>query len=127
MAGIMAVSGSVLVKAGKGVSADLTGAGALGKTADVIINEFIGQAESTVNVITRNNYSDTYAALNSDVQLIFNGIVTDLAAIDCIAYDMSGYTTRTEAEDMINVRRDSALRGLSLLRDKKQQDFIDGA
>jgi hypothetical protein len=37
---------------------------------------------------------------------------------------MSGYTSRIEAEDLINVLRDAALRGLALLKDKKITDFI---
>ena len=40
---------------------------------------------------------------------------------------MSAFTSRVEAEDMINVLRDAALRGLSLLRDKKQKVFINKA
>jgi hypothetical protein len=32
-----------------------------------------------------------------------------------------------EAEDMVNILRDAALRGLAILRDKKNQDFITGA
>ena len=40
---------------------------------------------------------------------------------------MSGYTSRTEAEDMINVLRDAALRGMSLLRDKKTKEILDKA
>ena len=43
-----------------------------------------------------------------------------------IQYDFSGFTSRTEAEDMINVLRDAALRGMSILRDKKAQDFANG-
>jgi hypothetical protein len=37
---------------------------------------------------------------------------------------MSGFTSRVEAEDMINILRDGALRGLSILRDKKAQQFL---
>jgi len=54
-------------------------------------------------------------------------VASNLAAIMVIQYDFSGFTSRIEAEDMINVLRDAALRGMSILRDKKQQDFIDGA
>jgi len=39
---------------------------------------------------------------------------------------LSGYTTRIEAEDMINILRDAALRGLSIIRDKKVVDFFNG-
>ena len=44
-----------------------------------------------------------------------------------ISWDMSGFTSRIEAEDMINILRDIALRNISILRDKKTQDFIIGA
>lgn len=85
------------------------------------------QAESTINVLTRFNFSTAYAGLDSAVKGILSDIASSLVAIEAISYDMSGYTTRTEAEDKINVLRDAALRGLSILRDKKNQDFINGA
>ncbi len=37
---------------------------------------------------------------------------------------MSGFSTRIEAEDMINVLRDRALHNISILRDKKTQAFV---
>ena len=72
-------------------------------------------------------FSDAYAALNVDVKGILKEVASDIAAIYVIQYDMSGFTSRIEAEDMINILRDAALRGLSILRDKKVQDFINGA
>jgi len=85
------------------------------------------RAESTVNLICRYNFSDNYATLNADVKGLLSDIVSSLVAIEAICYDMSGYTSRIEAEDVINVLRDNALRGLSILRDKKTTDFINAA
>ena len=85
---------------------------------------YVLEVESMVNVLTRYNWSDAYAGLNADVKDILKMVTSDLCAIYVIQWDMSGFTSRTEAEDMVNVLRDSALRGLSILRDKKQQDFI---
>ena len=85
------------------------------------------RAESTINVICRYNFSDNYATLNADVKGILNDIASSLVAIEAIAYDMSGYTSLIEAEDMITVLRDGVLRGISILRDKKPQDFIQNA
>ena len=86
------------------------------------------QAESFVNVMTRFNFSDAATAgLNADIQGILSDVVSSLVAIEGIAYDMSGYTTRTEAENKINVLRDGALRALSILRDKKAQEFMNNA
>jgi len=67
------------------------------------------------------------AGLNADVKNILKEVTSCLCAINVIMWDMSGYNSRTEAEDMINVLRDTALRDLSILRDKKNQDFMTGA
>lgn len=105
-------------RSGAGVSASYTNTM---KTAATL------SAESTVNTMCRYNFSDNYATLNTDVKYILTDIVASLVAIQAICYDLSGYTTRIEAEDLINVLRDAALRGLSILRDKKAQDFLNDA
>lgn len=85
---------------------------------------YIVNAESVINCVCRYNFTDTYASLNGDVKEILRETAAKLAAIDCITYDMSGFTSRVEAEDMINVFRDTILRNLAILRDKKVQEFI---
>lgn len=122
MASTMATSGSCLLKAGDGVSTVFKES-----DADTNWDLLMGMAESTVCVISRYNWMDVYATLNTDVKGIITDTVSNLAAIYAITYDMSGYTSRTEAEDIINVLRDAALRNMSILRDKKFQDFINGA
>lgn len=117
--GIFCTTAEVERKAGAGCSAV--------SKAEAYVNDYVTQAESTINSMCRYNYSDKYAALNADVKGILKGVASDLAAIYVIQYDMSGFTTRTEAEDMINVLRDSALRGMSILRDKNVQTFVIGA
>jgi len=116
--GIMTTEAEIDQKMGAGASASFTD---VMKTASTL------QAESTINVTTRYNFSDNFSTLNSDVKMILSDIASSLVAIEGISYDMSGYTSRIEAEDKINVLRDAALRGLSLIRDKKQQDFINNA
>lgn len=117
--GIFATTAEVGRKAGANASAT--------STAEAYVNDYMTQAESLINAMCRYNFSDAYAGLNADVKGILKEVASNLAAIYCIQYDMSGFTSRTEAEDMINVLRDAALRGLSVLRDKKQQDFMNGA
>ena len=79
----------------------------------------------TINVLCRYNFTDLFiAGLDTDVSGLLSDVASSLVAIEGIAYDMSGYTSRIEAEDMINVLRDGAIRGLSILRDKKNQQFI---
>tara|TARA_R100001530_G_scaffold136358_2_gene116688 strand:+ start:1890 stop:2255 length:366 start_codon:yes stop_codon:yes gene_type:complete len=117
--GIFATTAEVQRKAGANASTT--------SKAEDYVNDYITQAESLINVITRYNWSDDYAGLNADVKGILKEIASNLAAIYVITYDMSGFTSRVEAEDMINVLRDAALRGMSILKDKKPQDFINKA
>jgi hypothetical protein len=117
--GIFATTAEVQYKAGTNASAT--------SKAEAYVNSYMIQAESLINSFCRYNFSDNYSTLNVDVKGILKEVASNLAAIYVIQYDMSGFTSRTEAEDMINVLRDAAMRGLSILRDKKAQDFINGA
>lgn len=94
---------------------------------EAYINDYMAQVESLINSTCRYNFSDNYAALNADVKGILKETASNLAAIYVISYDMSGYMTRAEAENLVNILRDAALRNLAILRDKKTQDFINGA
>lgn len=117
--GIFCTTAEVQRKAGSGASATAI--------AETFTNDFVSQAESEINAICRYNFSDAYAGLDADVKGILKQAASNLAAIYCIAYDMSGFSSRIEAEDLINILRDGYLRCVSLLRDKKAQDFINGA
>lgn len=114
--GIFATTSEVQYKAGAGASAT--------SKAEAYVNSFMTQVESQINVSCRYNFSDNYDTLNADIKNILKEIASNLAAIYVIQYDMSGYSSRIEAEDMINVLRDAALRGIKLLKDKKVTDFI---
>ncbi len=115
----IALSGPTLLKAGANVSSVMT-TGAAGE-----VDTFIDQAESTVSVLSNKDWIAAYSGLSANIKLILEETVSNLAAIYCIQYDMSGYTSRGEAEDMISVLRDAALRNMSLLKNKNKQDFMD--
>lgn len=117
--GIFATTEEVERKAGAGASAT--------SKAEAYVNDYMTQAESEINVVTRFNWSDAYSGLNTDVKGILKEAASNLAAIYVIQYDMSGFTSRIEAEDMINILRDGYLRVIGILRDLKQQDFMNGA
>ena len=117
--GIFATTAQVQGKAGAGASAT--------SKAEGFVNDYMFQVESEINSICRYNFSDNYATLNVDVKGLLSQAASNLAAIYVIQYDMSGYTSRVEAEDMINILRDAALRNLAVLRDQKVVTFINGA
>ena|SRR3990167_968750 len=116
--GIWTTNASIQAKAG-------TGANATAK-AVAATDEYVLEVEGFLNCITRKNWSDVYSTLNVDVKYILKETTSALCAIYVIQWDMSGFTSRLEAEDMINILRDTALRNISLLRDKKIQDFMVG-
>lgn len=117
--GIFATSDEILVKAGELV--DATGA------TEARINALCLQVESEINCVSRYNWSDAYAGLNADVKGILSECASDMVAIYLIQFNMAGFTSRVEAEDMVNILRDAALRCLALLRDKKTVEFMVGA
>lgn len=92
--------------------------------AEAYVDDYTTQAESEINVATRYNWSDKYGTLDVDVKGILKEAASNLAAIYVIQYDLSGYTSRIEAEDMINILRDGYLRCIQLLRDIKNQTFV---
>lgn len=117
--GIFCTTSEVLRKAGANASPV--------SAVEAYTNDFVSQAESLINCVCRYNFSDNYSTLNIDVKGLLKEVASDLAAMYVIQYDMSNFSSRGEAEDMINLLRDAALRGLSILRDKKVQDFMNGA
>ena len=114
--GIFATTAEVQRKSGVGASAIAN--------TETYINQYMTEVESEINVTIRYNFSDAYVTLNVDTKNVLKGIASNLAAIYVIAYDMSGFNSRIEAEDQINILRDSALRQMRLLKDKKVEDFI---
>ena len=117
--GIFATTAEVQRKAGENASATAN--------VEAYINDFMTQAESEINVACRFNFSDEYSVLNADVKGILKEAASNLAAIYVICFDMSGFSTRTEAENMVNILRDGYLRCISILRDKKPQEFMKNA
>ena len=117
--GIFATTAEVQRKAGANASTV--------SNVEAYINDFIAQAESKINVDTTKNWSDAYSGLNADVKGILKLAASNLAAMYVIQYDMSGFSSRYEAETMLDVLNAGFLRALSILRDIKQQDFMNGA
>lgn len=90
-------------------------------------SDFVKQAESFINSMTRENWTDKYSNLNEDVKAILSEAASNLAAMYVINYDMSGFTNRLEAQTMLDILRDGAFRCISLLRNKTTQKYVEDA
>jgi len=114
--GIFCTTAEVLRKAGANASAV--------SATEAYINDFVTQAESEINALTRYNWSDAYTTLDVDVKAILKEAASNLAAMYVISYDMSGFTSRLEATTMLDLLRDSYLRALGVLREIQVQRFV---
>lgn len=118
----LCISGVVIAKAGDNapIPADLGS-----------YDEWIEQAEGTISNATRRDWVAEWPTISGkSVAKLLEGVASDLAAINVISSKFTGEDgtkDRIESEDQVNVFRDSALRGISILRDKKTQTFIDNA
>ena len=87
----------------------------------------INQAEGVISTNSRVDWVDGYAGLSANYKLILDEVASNLAAMYVIQYDMSGFTSRYEAETMLDVLNNGVNRGMSLLRPQPQKDFVNGA
>jgi hypothetical protein len=117
--GIFATTAQVGYMAGANCSAT--------SKAEAYTNFYMYCAESYINSETEKNWSDAYASLNVDVKGILSLCASSLAAIEVIRYDMSGFTSRAEAELMIKVLYRRAMDCIKTLKTKTNNDFIAGA
>ena len=117
--GIWTKNADIVARAGINASAVSK---AVGET-----DKYVLDVEALINGSTRVNWSDLVTTgLNVDVEGILREASACLCAIYVIIQDMSGLTSRIEAEDMINVLRDRALFALAILRSEQVQKFIKG-
>jgi hypothetical protein len=116
--GTLCTEAEIVFKEGANVSASVT---------EAHHNMAVAQAESFLVCVTRYNWIDNYASLNEDVKRMLSEAVSNLAAVYSIQYDMSGYSSRVEAEDMMNILWARFLQITQLLTDQNTADYIKGA
>jgi hypothetical protein len=116
--GIFATTAEVGYKAGINASSV--------SNTEAYINDFMTQAESEINTLSQFNWTDVYTSLNVDVRGILKLAASSRAAMWVINYDADVIGRKT-AELRLDVLNDDYQRALSLLRDIKKRDFINGA
>ena len=115
--GIFATTLEVQRKAGANANATAN--------VEAYINDFMTQAESIINAMTRFNWSDGYTALNVDVKGILKAAASAWAAMQVINYDPDAWSIET-AQTKLDVLDAQFLMAISILRDKQVQTFING-
>lgn len=121
MAFALASSGSIVRAAGANVNSTAAASG-------TILADLSNQTEAYVNLFCRFNFTGNAATLYTQTSAALELAVAKKAAQGLIRYDMSGYTTRGEAEDMIQHLEYEANQILTLIKDDPHRRFtIDGS
>lgn len=117
MAYVIVAAPEVTIMCGENV--DLTGAIA----ANMEALELQGISYlSTLMRVTLN--ATTWAAMTTGTKYIITEYLSRYIAASCIAYNMAGFTSRIEAEDMLNVHF-ARMRAIEkLLTDQKSVTFV---
>lgn len=90
-------------------------------------NDLVAQAESFCCGISRYNWVDGYAALNADVKRVLSEYCARYAAAALIAYNMAGYTSRIEAENMLTIHMARMKQLQDLISDQKWVTYAQDA
>lgn len=112
-----ASSAAIIMKAGANASSTATSSGA-------ILDFLSGQAEAYINASARVDLIANYSTLNTNTRKILQKIAASEAAKGLIQYDMSGFTSRQEAQTMLDVLDDEVNKGINLIKDKNVTDFM---
>lgn len=110
-------SGAVKLKAGAGATTLL----------DTQYTMLINQAESFINAAMKDegiDFVDLYSTLGDNTKKILEDAASSHAAVAAINYDMGGFTSRTEAQVMLDVNYTRLNDCIALLKDKKVSDYI---
>lgn len=113
--GTFCTTAEVVRKSGSGANATAA--------AELYTNQFVQEAEGYIMVGVRYDYKTRYASLNTETKELLRKAASCIAATYVINYDMSGYTSRTEAELMLNVLKMWADECMVLLKDQKTATY----
>lgn len=115
MAETLCDSGAVKLKAGADYSTDITAAQ---------YTTLINQAEGFISAQSRYDWVTNYASVSNIGKEFLEEVCSNLAAIEVIKYEMGNYTSKEEAQTLIDVNYNKAVEGINLLRDDKFKNFV---
>jgi hypothetical protein len=84
-------------------------------------NIWVKQAECFLHTLSQYDWKANYANLNANVKCILSEYCARYAAIQGILYNMVGYTSRVEAEDMVTIH---LYRMAKIEKFLKDQDYV---
>ena len=117
MSWTLCTSGAAIAKAGANANSDIIVYDGTNKN---IMDEWSNQAEGFLNAETRYDWIASSGTANFTAAL--SDVVSSKVANNIIAYDMSGYTSRAEAQTMLDVNENIIRKGIATLNKKENQE-----
>ncbi len=95
-------------------------------TGDVTANhQFLHDwASAYLSNLTKNDLTANFSGLTANLRHLISEWAARFAGMQLIAFNMAGFTTRIEAEDMINVHAFRMRQIEKILNDSSVQDFL---
>lgn len=118
MSFVFCTSGQIIRRAGLYANTVAVASGSL-------LSDYCDAAEAFVSSATRRDWVTTSGTVGTNFVKILGDTVAMIAAKDVINYCMDGYTSRSEAQTMLDVLNDKINKNITLL-DKDQYKEITG-
>jgi len=110
------LSGALVLKAGKN-AVSLTQA-----QYDTLIDE----AEAYINAVTKYDFTSNWATISGMAAgKMVREAVSSWAAMNLVSYDMSGYSSRLEAQTILDVLWSKCVECINALRDDNVKTFVN--
>jgi len=97
---------------------------AAGGTTEAAHNAWVAQAEAFLSDLVKFDIVTNWASILAVAKVIFTEYAGHYDSAMAVRYDMSGFTTRQEAEDMISVSLVRMEQIIKVLNDASIQDFM---
>ncbi len=110
----LCTSEAIVVKAGVNVST-------YASTSGAILEQLSDEAEGRINAETRFDWVDKFSNIGANFKPVLADATSSYAGAMLIAFDMSGYTNRGYAEDLINVNMDRFQKAVRFLTEDKNK------
>lgn len=113
----LASSLSITTSAGTNCNATAIG-------SETIVAQFYNEAEAEVCVAGRYDFADNSSTLQIRGYNLISECISSIGARKIIAYDLSNFPSRSEAEDRMNVLNFESEKALKLITEDKSRKFI---
>lgn len=113
----LCTSGAIVNKAGAKASTTAT-------TSNAILSDFSDEAESYICMRSRFDWLKNYTSVKTNFKPVLADAVSSIAAMKVVNYDMSKFSTRLEAQTVLDVLRDNAEQILQDLEKKEIQEVM---